>query len=596
MPLHLSKKRLPTAIALVALLVWFQPCRAQEPSPSLRQADAAFRAGMAAVSRNDLRTARADFETVVRLAPSAEPGHSALGAVLVTLGETGAGIRELEKALALRADDTSAQQNLALALQQSGQPAQALPWFARLDETLRAQNRPLPAEVLAAWARALAATRQFSAASAKMKQAIAAAPHNPEFRDELGSIYAHQQDWPDAQQEFRSAVQINPGLAAAHLHLALTLQAQGQPGASEELSAAYELAPRNAEIALALGQNLAAKGDDREAIPVLKRALQLNPSSIAATYQLGLALQRSNQVNDAIPLLKTAAAADAGNADILVNLGMALCQLQRAKEAVPILQHAVSLAPANPTAHENLAAAYIQLSRLDDAVTQLRSAIPLAPRQSQLHYNLGLALKMKDDDADAIPEFDAAEKLDPSAPEPPFALGMLYLQAGRYTEAERELNESLKLQPANGDGWATLGSVYNHLDKLPEAAKALQEAIRQRPGQPDSYLLLATVLVKQNQIAQAAAERQKAADLMRANMNRQRALVASNSGNDLLKNGNVNDAIVEFRDALSYDQDYVEAHVGLANALQQQGQVAEAAAERQKAKALEEKSAQPDQK
>ncbi len=595
MPLHFPKKRLPAAILLVVLLAWHGPWRAQEPSPSLRQADAAFRAGVAAVQRNDWTAARADFETVVRLAPSAQPGHSALGAVLVRLGETGAGIRELEKALAMRADDTSAQQNLALALEQSGQPAKALPRFAQLDATLRAQNRPLPAEVLAAWAWALAATRQFSAASAKIKQAIAAEPQNPELRDELGSIYARQADWSDAQQAFRSALQMNSGMAMAHLHLALTLEAERQSGAAEELRAAYALAPRNAEIALALGQSLAANGDDREAIPVLRRALQLNPTSMVASYQLGLALQRTNQAKDAIPLLEKAADADTGNADILVNLGMALCQVQRAKDAVPILQRAVVLAPQNPTAHENLAAAYIQLSRLDDAVTEMRAAIPLAPGQSELHYNLGLALKMKDDEADAIPEFESAEKLNPSAPEAPYALGMLYLQAGRYADAERELNASLKLQPANGDAWATLGSVYNHLDKLPEAVKALQEAIRQRPDQPDPYLMLATVLVKQNQVAQAAVERKKAADLMRANMNRQRALVASNSGNDLLSKGNVSDAIVEFRDALSYDPDYVEAHMGLANALQQQGHVAEAAAERQKAKAVEDKST-PDQK
>jgi tetratricopeptide (TPR) repeat protein len=163
---------------------------------------------------------------------------------------------------------------------------------------------------------------------------------------------------------------------------------------------------------------------------------------------------------------------------------------------------------------------------------------------------------------------------------------LLYLQAGRYADAARELTASLKLQPANGDGWATLGSVYNHLDQLPEAAAALQEAIRQRPDQPDPYLTYAAVLVKQNQPEQATAERRKAAELMRANMNRQRAEVSSNSGNDLLKDGKVGDAIVEFRNALSFDPDYAEAHLGLAKALEQQGKGAEAALERQKAEAL----------
>jgi Tfp pilus assembly protein PilF len=81
---------------------------------------------------------------------------------------------------------------------------------------------------------------------------------------------------------------------------------------------------------------------------------------------------------------------------------------------------------------------------------------------------------------------------------------------------------------------------------------------------------------------------------MRANMKRQRAEVASNSGASLLKSGKLEDAIVEFRNALNYDPDYAQAHLGLANALQQQGNSIEAAAERQKAETLAKSSGLPD--
>src|SRR3984885_3235191 len=157
------------------------------------------------------------------------------------------------------------------------------------------------------------------------------------------------------------------------------------------------------------------------------------------------------------------------------------------------------------------------------------------------------------------------------------------MQVGRYADAARELNISLKLQPENGDGWATLGSVYSKLDQLPEAVSALREAIRQLPRQSDPHLTLAAVLVKQGQPAEAAEERRKAAELMRANMNRQRAEVATNAANSQMKDGNFDDAIVQFREALSYDANYAEAHLGLASALERQGKSAEAAEERRKA-------------
>ena len=125
--MHIANVRPFTGVVIAAFVAFVFVAGAQDPSPSLKQADADYRSGLAALSRNDLNTALQDFEKVVRLAPSAEQGHSALGAVLVRLGRTSEGIRELQKALAIKPSDSSAQVNLAVAYEQSGQPAKALP-------------------------------------------------------------------------------------------------------------------------------------------------------------------------------------------------------------------------------------------------------------------------------------------------------------------------------------------------------------------------------------------------------------------------------------------------------------------------------------
>jgi protein O-GlcNAc transferase len=571
--------------ALIAVITLSIGAFSQEPSAALKKADSAYRAGQAALAQKDLSAAQADFEQVVQLAPQAEQGHSALGAVLVSRGHTGEGIRELERALAIKATDSTAQMNLAMAYEQIGSPEKSLPLFSRLEAGEHLQKRTLPSYVLAAYARALAETQKPGPAITKMKAALATDSQNPELHDELGSLYAQQKNWPDAQQEFAEAIRLSPNSAVAHLHLGLVMRAEGQANGLTELAQASQLAPQNAAIAMELGRALAAGGQDDQAIPVFQHVLEIEPQSTAASYQLALALQRSNKVQEAISLLKKVVAAEPNNAEAMTNLGMALSQAQQAKDAVPILQRSIALAPDSATAHQDLAAAYVQLSQFGDAVDELRAALKLAPDLPQLHYNLGLALKMQDDAAAAIPELETAEKLDPSAPEAPYLLGVLYMQTGRYDDAAREMNTSLKLRPDNGDGWATLGSVYDKLNKLPEATSALREAIRQLPRQPDPHLTLAGVLVKQNQPAEAASERKQAADLMRSNMNRQRAEVATNAGNSQLRSGDVDGAIVQFRDALSFDASYAEAHLGLANALDRQGKPADAAAERQKADA-----------
>jgi protein O-GlcNAc transferase len=556
---------------------------AQEPSATLRQADADYREGVAALNRNDLETARTRFEAVTQLAPSAEQGHSALGAVLVRQGQWAAGTRELEKALALKPNDSGAQLNLAMVYAQTGAHVKAIPLFAKLEAASQVDHHPLSANVLEAYARSLQVTGQTRRALVQMKLAVAQEGRNAELHDELGSLYAMEKDWAPAEGEFSEAVKLKDDLTSAHLHLALVLEAERKPGVAEEYAKAYSLAPGDPVIVLAMGKTLADAGRDSEAVPVLEHAVQLQPRSAEAAYQLAIVLQRVDRVPEAIDLLRKVVLAEPTNAAALTNLGMALAQMHKATEGIAFLKKAVTIDPADPTAHQDLAAAYIQINQIDDAVVELKAAIKLSPDSPQLHYDLGTAYKLQDNATDAIPELETAARLDPAGYEAPYVLGLLYMQVGRYQEAAQELELSLKLHPQNGEGWATLGSVYSKLDRLPEAASALRKAIAQMPDQSDSHLLLASVLVKQNDTARAVAERKVAADLMRNHMNLQRAEVATNSGKSLLANGKLDDAIVQFREALSFDSAYVEAHLRLAEALDKQGKPAEAAAERAQA-------------
>jgi tetratricopeptide (TPR) repeat protein len=493
-------------------------------------------------------------------------------------------------AAAPQSSEIAAQANRALAYQRAGDLDKALATYAALEAASQAQHRTLPSAVLANYARALAASGRLDEAAAEMTAASLADPRNATLQDDLGSIYARQQRWPEARQHFAAAARLNPALAVAHLHLGLALQAQGDPEGIKELARATHLAPRDNTIAFEYGKALAASGDDVHAIGTFSAILArdkaaADPLAMDTTYALALALQRTGKMSESIPLLRKVLAVRPGDAAAMINLGMALSQTQHTAEAIPILQRAVALAPNDVAAHQNLAAALVQLNQFADAIVELRAAMALDPELPQLHYDLGVAYKMQDDAANAIPELEAAERLDPNQPESPYLLGVLYMQTGRYEDAARELKTALTLRPQNGDGWATLGSVYSKLDRLPEATAALEEAIKQLPQQPDPRLTLAAVLVKQNKAAEAMEQRRQAAVLMKQNMNRQRAEVATHSGEALLKSGDLAGAAVQFNDALSYDAGYADAHLGLAKIYAAQGKSFDAAAERQKAAA-----------
>ena len=569
----LFRRTLPL-LFLLAPAAWL---RAQ--SGSLRQADAAYRAGLAALSRGDLHTAQSSFAEVVRLDPAAEQGHSALGAVLVRLGQLPAGIRELQTALRANPADHSAQENLALAFQQSGQPARAIPLFRADLAAARTAHRSLPTGILESYARALAATGQLGQAASVFAQLAHAHPADAHLQDELGTLDALARNWPAAESSFRAAIAAQPDLAVAHLHLGSVLAAEKRPDAASEWLEAAQLAPDNGAIQLEAGSALAQSGQDAPSLPILQRAHALLPGSAQAASQLAVVLQRQGQIDDAIPLFQQALAARPDDADTLINLGMAYTQQQQAKAGIPLLRRAIALAPGNAQAHQNLAAAFIQINQIDDAVTELKAALALHPDSPELHYNLGLAYKMQDNAEAAIPQLAAAEKLNPDAWEPAYVLGLLDLQQGRYADARPQLELALKAHPDNGEGWSMLGSVYSKLDQLPQAQAALEEAIRQMPDASDAHLLLATVYMDEKKPDLALAQRKLAATLMRAHMNQQRAEVATHSGLALLDQGKLDEAATEFRNAIGFDPTYADAHRGLAAVEQRQGRITEAAIE-----------------
>lgn len=559
------------------------------PQEQLRSADAAFHAGYAAEKSGDLSTAREQFEKAVLLAPDIAEGHSALGSVLVQLGQYKQAIHELVRALALKAGDRTAQINLAIAYEQSGDHEKSLTLFRSLDGN---DASPLPASVVIFYIRALSASQQTELAIAKTQSALAAAPDNSTLHDTLGSLEAQRKDWDDAASQFKEAVRLDPNFAEAILHLGLALIMQQKTSeAVQELTAAAELSPQSALVQVEFGKALIANGENAKAVSVLQRVLRLDPSSRDAKYQLALAFQASGQERQAIPFFQDVVAADPHNAPALTNLGVALVQTGKSKDAIPLYQRALKETPADPLVHQDLGVAYLQESDLDDAVGEFRTGLQLAPEVYELHYDLGLALKLKDDIAAAASELELAARLNPSSPDPPYTLGILDMQKGRFDDAVEELKIALKLRPENGDGWATLGSVYKQENKLAEAIDALQKAIELMPNQPGPHITLAGILAQQGQNLEAASERKKAANLTRLAISRQRATFAANTGSALLLKGQITDAIERYEEAVSSDPTYIEAHRGLAAALERAGRTAEAQAEKQKAAQLEQ--AQP---
>jgi len=214
-------------------------------------------------------------------------------------------------------------------------------------------------------AEALFALRRFSEANDQYRQAVAAAPKNPDYRVAWGRLYLDREQKQDAADLFNEALALQPDHAGALLGLALAAS-EGFDQAAEQLAlralasnpkltearvllACMALEDGNAEKARAEADkalsvdpeslealSIKAAADwleDRAGSPSLMRALQLNPAygEIYAVIARFLVLNR--RYEEGVELYRKALELNPGLYKARAELGLNLLRLGQAEEA-----------------------------------------------------------------------------------------------------------------------------------------------------------------------------------------------------------------------------------------------------------------------
>ncbi len=108
----------------------------------------------------------------------------------------------------------------------------------------------------------------------EFQKAIAAAPDNPEIRNDLGYFHYCRGEWKAAEQQFRIALEIQPKFHRAWVNLGLTL---GQQRRYDESLEAFEKVLVTSEARCNLAFIYATQGRLSEAIQTCQQAIQLDP-------------------------------------------------------------------------------------------------------------------------------------------------------------------------------------------------------------------------------------------------------------------------------------------------------------------------------
>ena len=329
---------------------------------------------VALVDQNECSAAEAQCRSWLTKFPEAGMLWKILSVSLLRQGKNG--LLALRRAADLMPLDAEAHKNLASALQDQGQPAEALESFNRC-----LALEPHDVHTLVQAADCLRELGRTQDSIPLYHRALHFDPRNLEALNNLGNAFLTLQQYADAASHYRMALKIKP---------------------DEPL------------ILCNLGRAQRSLGFNEDALASFREAIALNPRQRDVLNLLGVAMREMGYPSDAVSLHARALQSDSNCAESHLNLGLALFDMRRVDDAIEAYQQALSLQPAHAPAQLNMSIAMRQRRNPIAAESRCRMALAIDPHYVDALAFLGELHADRGRFVEAEQLFKEAIRLDPN--------------------------------------------------------------------------------------------------------------------------------------------------------------------------------------
>ncbi len=413
------------------------------------------------------------------------------------------------------------------------------------------------------------ALREYEKAAAELKAALEFGSNDFDTSFTLAIAYLQQRQFTDARRVFDWMLQNLGDQPELHVVIGRAFRVAGRlPEAIDEFKKAIALNPALARVhdnlALAYLMNEgASRLDDAER--EFKTELVSNPDEFFANYYLGIVYIFQRKWELAIAFLKNASRVQADNPDSYFQLGQAYQELEKHDQAIEALKKSIALNPdlahnkfQVTTAHYRLAQSLFKVGQVEAGQKELRLAselkaeafkmaqtldtgastmgtsqlpdqedkLPVAgssggtttssnvPDEKAIrelesaeayyakllaatHSSIGLLRADRSDFRAAAEQFRLAANWNPQQEDVDYNLGLAYFRAESYQDAVPPLETEVKAHPQNNRARWLLGLSYFKTSNYVRASDLLADLVTSESTNIDLYYALAFSLIKQ---------------------------------------------------------------------------------------------------
>ena len=302
-----------------------------------------------------------------------------------------------------------------------------------------------------------------------------------------GSCCLYQQNYPDAEFNFRKAKELMPNNLYGYYNLSLVLaDLKRTDEALDIINEVVKLEIISKDhYNTTLGDWLNELGLRTDAIEKYEAAIEEEPDNPKLYNKCGKIYSiLEGQDDEAIAAFKKVLEKNPEYSDEFGNphndIGSIYAKLERPKEALEEFKLALHQNPAFADPHYNLGNIYFYSELKDDtkAITEYQTALQLNPDLFYAYYNLGLIYVSMIEYDQALFNFQQAIAREPNIDYFHNDLASTFFALDRFDDAENEYKNALKLNPDNFDAHAGLGYLYRLKEDYPKAILAFRHATR----------------------------------------------------------------------------------------------------------------------
>lgn len=537
-------------------------------------AEAHFDLGLVRQRQQQNDAAAEEFRLALQYDPALLQAHCALGSVLP---DPAAAEAEFRKALAVNPRLVCALDGLAQVLLNGGRYDAALDYWR---QAVRIQPDALDLQLsLATATYKVAKARQADGLPAVDGSAVADAigllttllskhPGMTAAHFTLGNIYANEQRFREAADEYRAVVGQDPSdTAALAAEVKALVNATAYTDALAPARAYVRQKPDDSSGHVLLGMVYRGLGEYPQAEPELELGAARDPDDFEAHYQLGFVLAKLGKPDQALPQLRKAVALNPGDKSAQFQLAAVLRALGQNQEAEKIVEQFrkttdTEFRNSQLTSDGIKANDLLQAGKPAEAAQIYRRMLEEKPYSAWTAYNLALALEAIEDTKGAEDALRKAIEIDPKAARIRAELGALKLSDGDMASAQQWLQSALDLEPQLAEARGNLATIYARKGDFATAEKLLHQALEDDPQYKEGHLQLGLLLAHRRKIPDAEQELDKAVALAPEDPN-----TLSTVGKAREEMGKMSESIALLRKVVALRPDLAAAHLDLALAL-----------------------------